>query len=199
MEIATRTALERKASRQSIYQEQEKWQGDALECSKRSTSSSPHCCWQATALQLHFLIATSQVSVPPSSLPSRSSSFPPASTTACSIENFNLLCHNELCLRFSQLRQCLLLLLLLLLQLRLLWRQKQRVWFIKSVARTWQKTAKSRNSKSANHFRLKNCEKAISIWRAGWHFYADSTCLWLWIYCHIFRSIHGRGTSSNLS
>lgn len=165
MEIATRTALERKASRQSIRRTRKM----ARRCTRvqperSSTSSSPHCCWQATALQLHFLIAASQVAVP---LPTPLSSL--ASKAACSIENFNLLCHNELCLRFSQLRQCLSLLLLLrlLLQLRLLWRQRRRVWFIKSAARTWQKTAKSRNSKSANHFRLKNCEKAISISQAG--------------------------------
>lgn len=46
-------------------------------------------------------------------------------TTACSIENFNLLLHNELCLRFSP--SPALLRLRLLLQLRLLWRQRRRV------------------------------------------------------------------------
>lgn len=103
----------------NLYEEQEKWQGDALECSKRGARAAapivvgrrqPYNC-TSLSLPLKWL--------PRFSLPSLL-----AGTAACSIENFNLLCHNELCLRFSQLRQCL---LLLLLQLRLLWRQRRRV------------------------------------------------------------------------
>lgn len=113
----------------NLYGEQEKWQGDALECSRRGAARAaapivvgrrqPYNC-TSLSLPLKWL-SLSRFPTPLSPL---------ASTAACSIENFNLLCHNELCLRFSQLRQCLSLLLLLrllLLQLRLLWRQRRRV------------------------------------------------------------------------
>lgn len=165
MEIATRTERWRGRLQGNLYQEQEKWHSSAAREANPSstgtgTSGIPHCCWQATALQLHFLIAGAWVSVPSLPLPKPWLVLLPPAALRTSICCATMSCAWDLS------SPCLAL-LRLLLQLRLLWRQRRRVWFIKCAARTWQKTAKSRNSKSANHFRLKNCEKVISIWQAA--------------------------------
>lgn len=107
MEIATRTERWRGRLQGNLYQEQEKWQGDALECSTRSRSERHEhssCPIVVGRRQLYNCTSLSQA------LKCLSRPSPPFpllySTTACSIENFNLLLHNELCLRFSPAQPC---------------------------------------------------------------------------------------------